>query len=142
VLSRNITPILPLFPLKISEKTDHKEPPSRRKSSRKRFSKNGIETNSGPEETQPDINTQPTKTDNNTEDECDEFFMENVNSDMEIRTIDLYFSFIESPQETNIQNNSESESEDESVSKELNLDKTEQAYPNINNIAEIRNNLL
>jgi len=95
MLSRNITPILPLFPLKISEKTDHKEPPSRRKSSRKRFPKDGIETNSGPEETQPDINTQPTKTDNDTEDDCDEFFMENVNSDMEIRTIDLYFSFIE-----------------------------------------------
>jgi len=69
--------------------------------------------------------------------------MENVNSDMEIRTIDPYFSFIESPQETDAQNNSESENEDESVSEELNLDKTEQTYDsNINNIAEIRNSLL
>jgi len=57
--------------------------------------------------------------------------MENVNSDMEIRTIDSYFSFIESPQETDTQNNSKNENEDESVSEELNLDKTEQAYDSI-----------
>jgi len=52
---------------------------------------------------------------------------ENVNSDMEIRIIDPYSSFIEDPQKTEYKrNNSESESEDESISKKPNFDKTEQ----------------
>jgi len=60
---------------------------------------------------------------------------------METRAIDPYFSFTEGPQETDTQNNSHSESEDESVSEESNLDKTEQAY-DPNNIVEIRDSLL
>jgi len=59
---------------------------------------------------------------------------ENVNSDMEIR-IDPYSSFIEGPQKTEYTNNSESESEDESISEKFNFDKTEQIYDlNTNNI--------
>jgi len=62
---------------------------------------------------------------------------------MEIRTADPSSSRIEGPQETNTQNNSNSDSEDESVSEEPNLDKTEQAYdPNASNIIEIRDSLL
>jgi len=50
--------------------------------------------------------------------------LENVNSNMKIRTIDSRFPFTEGPQETDTQNNSDSDSEDESVSEEPNLDKT------------------
>jgi len=53
---------------------------------------------------------------------------------MKIRTIDLRFSFTEGPQEIDIQNNSDRESEDECVSEELSLDNTEQIYDsNTNN---------
>jgi len=44
---------------------------------------------------------------------------------MKIRTIDPCFSFTESSQEINTQNNSDCESEDESISEELNLDEIE-----------------
>jgi len=55
---------------------------------------------------------------------------------MEIRTIDPYFSFTEG---TDIQNNSNSESEDENVIEEPSLDKIEETYnPNANNIIEIQ----
>jgi len=77
-------------------------------------------TDNGPEKTQSNINTQPTKTNNDTENERDEP-SENVNSNIEIRTIDLYFSFIEGPQKTDTQNNRDSKSENKSVSEEHNL---------------------
>jgi len=61
---------------------------------------------------------------------------------METRIIDPYSSFTEGPQETDEQNNSESESEDESVLEESNLDKIEQTYDlNANNIVKIRDSL-
>jgi len=41
-------------------------------------------TDSGPEKTQPDINTQPTKANNDTENEWDEASSKKVNSDMKI----------------------------------------------------------
>jgi len=63
-LSRNPIPVLSL---KISEKSDLKEPPSHCKSLCKRFLKGDTMTDSGPEKTQPDINTQPTKANNDTE---------------------------------------------------------------------------
>jgi len=44
---------------------------------------------------------------------------------METRIIDLYSSFTESPQETDTQNNSDDESEGESIFEESNLNKTE-----------------
>jgi len=93
-----------------------KKSSSRRKSLRKRFPKGSIVTDSKSEETQPDINIQPAKTNNDTENKRDELSSGNVNSDMKIRTIDPYFSFTEETQETDTQNNSNSESEDESVS--------------------------
>jgi len=45
---------------------------------------------------------------------------------MEIRTVDPRFSFTEGSQEMDTYNNSDSESEDESISEESKLDKTEQ----------------
>jgi len=100
-------------------------------------------TDSRLEKIRPDINIQLTKTNNDTENEREKPSSENVNSDMEIRIIDPYSSFPEGPQETDIQNNSDSESEDESISKEASLDKTEQAYDsNANSIVEIRDNFL
>jgi len=51
---------------------------------------------------------------------------------LKIRTLDPYFSFTESPQKTDIQNNSDSENEEESVPEDPNLDKIEQIHdPNI-----------
>jgi len=59
-----------------------------------------------------------------------------------MRAVDPHFSFTEGSQEIDTQNNSDSESEDESVFEELNLDKIEQAYdPNTNNINKIRDSL-
>jgi len=61
---------------------------------------------------------------------------------MKIRTIDLRFSLTEDPQEINTLKNSDSDSEDESVFKKLNLDKIKQACDsNKNNIIEIRDSL-
>jgi len=71
---RNPTSVLPL---KISEETDPKEPPSRRESLRKRFPKGGTVTDSASEETQPDINTQSVKTNNDTENKHNESSSEN-----------------------------------------------------------------
>jgi len=57
---------------------------------------------------------------------------------MEASTIDLYSSFAESPQGTDKGNNSEGESENESVFEEYSLDKIKQAYdPNVKNIVEM-----
>jgi len=64
----------------------------------------------GLEETQFDINTQPTKTNNDTENKHNKPSSENVNSNIKIRTIDTHFSFTEGLQETDTQNNSNSES--------------------------------
>jgi len=77
-------------------------------------------TDNRPEKTQSDINTQLTKTNNDTENERDEP-SENVNSDIEIRTIDPYFSFIERPQKTDTPNNRDSKNENKSISEEHNL---------------------
>jgi len=60
-------------------------------------------TDSGSEETQPDINTQPSKTNNNNENERDALSSKNVKrNDMENLIIYPYFSFIERLQKTNI----------------------------------------
>jgi len=77
-LSRNSTSILPP---KISKKIDPKELPSCRKFLRKRFLKGSIVTDSGSEETQPDIKTQPARTNNGTENKCEEPSSRNINSD-------------------------------------------------------------
>jgi len=89
--------------------------------------------------TQPDINTQPTKTNSDIENERNEFSSENVDNDVEIRAVDPHLSFTKGLQEIDTQNNSDSESEDKSVSEESNLDETEQTGdPNTNNIIKIR----
>jgi len=51
----------------------------------------------------------------------DEPSWKNVNSDMETRTIDTYSSSTESHQETDKQNNSDSENEDDRVSRAIQL---------------------
>jgi len=70
------------LPLKILKKTDPKESSPRRKSLRKRFPQSGTATDSESEKTQSDINTQPARTNTDTENKRDEFSSENVNSDM------------------------------------------------------------
>jgi len=71
--------------LKILEKTDPKESSPRCKSLCKRFPKGGTATNSGSEKTQSDINSQPARTNTDTENKRDESSSENVNSDMKTR---------------------------------------------------------
>jgi len=61
---------------------------------------------------------------------------------METRTIHPYSSFIEDSQGTNKENNSNSNSEDESIFEEPSLDKIEQAYELNTNIIDICNSLL
>jgi len=76
MLSRNSTPVLPF---KISEKIDLKEAPPRRKSLRNRFPKDGTVTDRRKlKEIQPDINTQPAKTNKM---RINELPSENINSD-------------------------------------------------------------
>jgi len=103
-LSRN--PIL-VFLLKASGKTDSKEP-ALLKSPRNKILESGTATDSGPKKTQPDINTQPTKTNTNTENKRNEFPWENVDNDMEIQAVSPRSSFMEGPQEIDTQNNSDS----------------------------------
>jgi len=101
---------------------------------RKRFSKEGTVIDSGPEET---------ANKNDTENKRNESSSENINNDMENRTIDPYSSFIESPRRAEMQNNSDSESEDKNVFKEPSRDKIEETYdPFANNIVEIRDSFL
>jgi len=89
-----------VLPLKISEKTDSKEALLLHRFLCNRFLKDGTATDSGPKETQPDINIQPAKTNNDTENKHDESSLEDsVNSDMEVRAIDSRFSFTEGLQE-------------------------------------------
>jgi len=54
---------------------------------------------SRPKKTQPDINTQPTKTNSNIENERNEFSSENIDNDVEIRAIDSHLSFTKGLQE-------------------------------------------
>jgi len=87
-------------------------------------------TDSGPEETQPNILSQQKRTTILRTNTTNPFFPpEKINSDMETRIIDLHTSLMEGSQGTprNKQNNSDSESEDESVPGEQ-LDKIEQVY--------------
>jgi len=61
---------------------------------------------------------------------------------VEIRDVGSHSSLTEGPQEIDTQNNSDSEKKNESISKESNLDKTEQTDdPNTNNIIKIRDSL-
>jgi len=66
----------------ISEKINPKEPSPHRKSPRKGFRRGGIMTDRGPKEIQPDVNIQPTITNNDNKNERDKSSSENVNSDM------------------------------------------------------------
>jgi len=79
--SRN--PIL-ILSLKASGKTDPKEPLFLRRSLRNKFPKGSTAIDSRLEETQPDINIQPTKTNNDTENKRNESSSKDINNDLKI----------------------------------------------------------
>jgi len=78
------------------------------------------------------MNTQPIKTNSDTE---------NGHNDAEVPDVGPYPPLTEDPQEIDIQKNSDSESENESISEEPYTDTTEQTAPSTNNIIQTRDGL-
>jgi len=130
VLSRNPLIVLPLRG-EVSGKVDPKELPLLRRFPRNKNPGSDTATNNRLKKTQFDINTQPIKINSNTE---------NKHNDAEVR--DVGPSLTKDLQEIDNQNNSDSESENESISEESYIDTIEQTGDSsTNNIIKIRDSL-
>jgi len=131
-LSRNPLTVLPLRG-EVSGKVDSKEVPPLRRSPRNKNPAGDAETTSKTKETKPHMNTLPIKTKGNTD----------GHNDAEIPDVGPDPSSTEDRQEIDIQNNSDSESENRNTPEEPYTDTTEQTgAPSTNSIIQIRDSLL
>jgi len=129
----------------LSEKSDSSESlfPAANPFKRKKISKDNTVSDNDTEETCPESSIRLTKTTNDTEGKHSESPSGDIDSNADTLLDERSSSFSENPQKGNKHINSDSESEDDSVSEEHVFHKIYQAYDfNTNNIVEIRDSLL